>query len=193
MADMPEYLSELGYAAGRLEPDAIVDVANKAGQQLGIDNVVRFFFRPYLYLDEAKISAAKLELAEVERVIADALTDMEGIELAVSARNMNKYGGHTLVEQVQKNQHVTRSGDIYIAQQPYWFLFDIGPVVAMHGSPWRYDTHVPVIFSGPGIDAQHIARRVHPVDVAPTMAALLGMSPPAASNGSALIELLHHD
>jgi predicted AlkP superfamily pyrophosphatase or phosphodiesterase len=189
MADMPEYMSELGYAAGRLEPDEIVDVANKAGQQLGLDNVVRFFFRPYLYLDDAKTSAAKLELAEVEQAIADALTDMEGIELAVSARNMNKYGGHALVEQVQKNQHVTRSGDIYVAQQPYWFLFDKGAVVAMHGSPWRYDTHVPIIFAGPGISPQRIQRLVHPVDVSPTIAALLGMTPPAASNGSVLLEL----
>jgi len=36
-----------------------------------------------------------------------------------------------------------------IVQDPYWFLYEKGPVAAMHGSPWRYDTHVPIIFMGP--------------------------------------------
>jgi arylsulfatase A-like enzyme len=60
----------------------------------------------------------------------------------------------------------------------------------MHGSPWRYDTHVPVIFTGPSIRAQRINRLVHPVDVAPTIAALLGMTPPSSAAGSPLKEVL---
>ena len=83
----------------------------------------------------------------------------------------------------------TNTGDIYIIQEPYWFLFDKGPVTAMHGSPWRYDTHVPIIFMGPGIQPQTVHRRVHPVDVAPTIAALLGMTPPGSAQGSPLEEV----
>ena len=60
----------------------------------------------------------------------------------------------------------------------------------MHGSPWRYDTHVPIIFAGQGIDAQKIHRLVHPVDVAPTIAALLGMTAPASAKGLPLVEVL---
>ena len=47
----------------------------------------------------------------------------------------------------------------------------------MHGSPWRYD-------------AQKIHRLVHPVDVAPTIAALLGMTAPASAKGLPLVEVL---
>ena len=61
----------------------------------------------------------------------------------------------------------------------------------MHGSPWRYDTHVPIIFSGPGIDAQTIYRLVRPADVAQTIAVILGMTPPAAANGRLLKEVLN--
>jgi predicted AlkP superfamily pyrophosphatase or phosphodiesterase len=190
MADMPEYMSELGYAAGRLDPNEIVAVANQAGQQLGVDEVVRFFFRPYLYLDDEKITAAKLDHAKVEQAIASALTDFKGINLAVSTDSLATQQGNQLREQVQRNHHDTRSGDIYVIQDPYWFLFDEGPIAAMHGSPWRYDTHVPIIFSGPGIDAQTVHRLVHPVDVAPTISALLGMTPPASAQGSPLKEVL---
>jgi len=69
-------------------------------------------------------------------------------------------------------------------------LFDEGPIPSMHGSPWQYDTHVPIIFAGPGINAQSIHRRVHPVDVAPTIAAFMGMTPPAAAQGKPLKEVL---
>jgi len=190
MAEMPEQMSELGYAVGRHDPDAIVATANAAGKKLGIDEVVRFFFRPYLYLDEAKIATANRDHAEVQQAVATAVSDMEGIALAAPSSLLGSGWGGPLMEPVRHNFHRTRSGDIYVVQEPYWFLFDKGPVAAMHGSPWRYDTHVPIVFAGPGIPARQVHRRVHPMDVAPTIAALIGMSPPAAAQGTALKEVL---
>jgi len=189
MADMPEYMTELGYNAGRLDPDQIVATANKVGQKFGIDEVVRFFYRPYLYLNDKKIAAAKLDHIKVEHAIADALTDFDGIALAVASSRLTAQQSNPLINKVRKNHHVSRSGDIYIIQDPYWFLFDKGPVTAMHGSPWRYDTHVPIIFMGPGTQSKVVHRRVHPVDVAPTIAELLGMTPPGSAQGSLLEEV----
>ena len=87
------------------------------------------------------------------------------------------------------NHHPGRGGDIYLFQSPYWFMFDRGAVAAMHGSPWNYDSHVPLVFSGPGIEPRRVERLVHPVDVAPSLSALLRISPPAAAQGSVLEEL----
>lgn len=190
MADMPEYMTELGYSAGRLVPEEIVAAANNAGQQFGIDEIVRFFYRPYIYLNDKKIAEAKLDHMQVEKSIAVALTNFDGINLAVPTKTLTLQKGNPLLEQVRRNQHATRSGDIYVIQEPYWFLFDEGPIPSMHGSPWTYDTHVPIIFVGPGIEAQTVHQRVHPVDVAPTLAALLGMTPPAAAQGTLLKEVL---
>jgi predicted AlkP superfamily pyrophosphatase or phosphodiesterase len=189
MADMPEYMTDLGYKAGRLEPDDIVAKANESGKKFGVDEIVRFFYRPYLYLDDKKIAAAKIDPKKMEQAIADALTDIEGIALAVATSRLSSQQTNPLVAWVRNNHHVTRSGDIYIIQEPYWFLFDKGPIAAMHGSPWRYDTHVPIIFMGPGIQPQSVHRRVHPVDVAPTIAAFLGMTPPGSAQGFPLDEV----
>jgi len=60
----------------------------------------------------------------------------------------------------------------------------------MHGSPWRFDTHVPIIFTGPSVQPKTVHRLVYPVDVAPTIAALLGMTPPGSAQGSPLKEVL---
>jgi len=190
MADMPEYMTELGFKAGRLEPDEIVAAANRVGQKFGVDEIVRFFYRPYLYLNDEKIAVAKIDRMKVEHAIADALTDLEGIALAVAGSRLSAQQTNPLMEQVSNNHHVSRSGDIYIIQDPYWFLFDKGPIAAMHGSPWRYDTHVPIIFMGPEIGTKAVHRRVHPVDVASTIAAFLGMTPPGSAQGSPLKEVL---
>ncbi|MHC4573815.1 MAG: alkaline phosphatase family protein [Planctomycetota bacterium] len=191
MADMPEYMTSLGFAAGRLYPDDVVRIANEAGkQQFGVDGLVRFFFRPSLYLDHAKIKAAKLDQAKVEQAIAAALTDSKGIALAVSRSGLPSMQTTPILAQIQRNYHPSRSGDIYVVQEPYWFMFDKGPIAAMHGSPWRYDTHVPIIFAGPKIRSQTVHRLVHPVDVAPTLAAYLGITPPSSANGVPLSEIL---
>jgi predicted AlkP superfamily pyrophosphatase or phosphodiesterase len=191
MADMPEYMTELGFEAGRLYPDEVIHIANETGkQQFGIDGLVRFFFRPYLYLDEVKMTQAKLDRSKVEQAIAAALTDNKGITLAVSRSGLPAMQTTPLLSQIQRNYHPSRSGDIYVVQDPYWFMFNKGPVAAMHGSPWKYDTHVPIIFAGSKIKSQTIHRLVHPVDVAPTLAALLGMTSPSSANGSPLSETL---
>jgi predicted AlkP superfamily pyrophosphatase or phosphodiesterase len=194
MAEMPEYMTGLGYEAGRLSPDGIIDTANRAGRDLfGIHGIVRFFFRPYIYLDDEKIAAQEVDRTAAERAVAAAVADMEGVAWAVPRSGLSPLQSSPIQDQVRRNTHESRSGDIYVAQEPYWFLFDKGPVAVMHGSPWRYDTHVPIIFAGLSIQPQTIHRPVHPVDVAPTMAALLGMTPPSSAAGSLLKEVLELD
>jgi arylsulfatase A-like enzyme len=190
MADMPEYMTELGYEVGRINPDDIVNVANDVGKkQFGIDGIVRHFFRPSLYLDEQKIAETKYEQEEVERAIALAISDIKGIALAVPRGGSATIEDVPAIEKVQRNFHPLRSGDIYVAQQPYWFLLESGPIAVMHGSPWSYDTHVPIIFAGAGIDSEVVHRLVHPVDVAPTIANFLSMTSPSSANGSPLEEV----
>jgi predicted AlkP superfamily pyrophosphatase or phosphodiesterase len=191
MAEMPEYMTELGLQAGRLYPDEVVRIANAAGQRMfGVDEVTRFFFRPYLYLDDKKIVAAKLDREKVEQAIAGVLTESKGIALAVARSGLSPLQETPIVGQIRRNFHASRSGDIYVVQEPYWFLFEKGPIAAMHGSPWRYDTHVPIIFAGVKIPSKTVHRLVHPADVAPTLAALFGMTPPSSAQGTPLKEVL---
>ena len=72
-----------------------------------------------------------------------------------------------------------------------WFIadFDGLTVASAHGSPWTYDTFVPLIISGPGIAPGRVARRVETVDVAPTIAAYLGVKPPSGARGVPLTEI----
>ena len=59
--------------------------------------------------------------------------------------------------------------------------------VTIHGSPYQYDRHVPMIFMGAGLEAGVSDRPVRTVDVAPTLAKLARIPIPPDLDGQALI------
>ncbi len=191
MAEMPEFMAEMGMAVGRIYTEDVIEAANAAAfSKFGIEDAAKRFFRPYLYLNEAVIEAAKLDHSMVAQAIAAALTQIDGIALAVASSTLGTLQDTPLLRRIRNNTHPSRSGDIYVVQEPYWFLYEKGPIGVMHGSPWGYDTFVPIIFSGPGSAANKIFRRVHPVDVAPTLSAFFGIKPASSSSGEPLKEVL---
>ncbi len=191
MPEMPEFMAEQGMSVGRLYPDDIIDRADGiGGERFGLEKLSSFFFRPYLYLDDAAITAAGLKKAEVAQAVAAGLTEMDGIAIAVATAALPNLEDTPLIKQIRRNTHHSRSGDIYVVQEPYWFLNEKGPIAVMHGSPWRYDSYVPIIFAGAGVEPQTIHREVHPADVAPTLAAFLGIKPPSSAVGQPLEEVL---
>ena len=192
VAEMPEYMAERGMSAGRLTPDVIESAVERISEsQFGRGGFIRFYYRPYLYLDQEQITQAGFEFEDVREALATGLTQEPGIHIAATRQMLENWPDQKLFRLIRNNYHPIRAGDIYIVQEPYWFNFDKGPVAAMHGSPWNYDTHVPIIFSGPGINATTIYRQVQPADIAPTLAGLLGMTAPASAQGMVLKEVFN--
>jgi len=97
-----------------------------------------------------------------------------------------------LIDKVLRNFNPKRSGDIYVVYESHSFINDMDglEVAASHGSPWTYDSYVPLIFAGRGIAGQTVHRRIHTVDLAPTLSAIAGGKPPSGASGERLIEVL---
>jgi arylsulfatase A-like enzyme len=72
-----------------------------------------------------------------------------------------------------------------VVPEPYWLFEEKG---TSHGTPWNYDSHVPLILMGPGIRPGKHYRRTLVNDLAPTLAALLNVDPPSGSSGRVLEE-----
>jgi arylsulfatase A-like enzyme len=87
---------------------------------------------------------------------------------------------------MRKSWHPARSPDVQFTLRPYW-MFSRGTTMTTHGSPYDYDTHVPLLFYGPAwIHPWRADSRVEMSDLAPTLARLLRVPAPSASEGHAL-------
>ena len=86
---------------------------------------------------------------------------------------------------MRNSWHAEVSGDVQYALKPNWMYS--GRAVATHGSPYAYDTHVPILAYGPAwIGRGRVDTRVEVVDIASTLAGLLGIDAPSASEGKRL-------
>lgn len=192
MPEMPEFMAQQGVSVERNTNQDLQEALNaEIAEKFGVEEAIRFFFRPYIYLDHAEISEAGASVHEIEAAISVALEARAGIAIAMPRDPLPEQKGDYLEAPIRRNFHPQRSGDIYVAQAPYSFLFDHGSVAVMHGSPWRYDTHVPIVFSGPGIEPKRVGRPVGTVDVAPTLSEIFGTTIPSGASGEPLAETLY--
>ena len=164
-------------------------------KQFGLgEELIEAFFQPYLYLNHDLIREKGLDQAQVEQAVAAELLKFDGVAYAVSstALRTDNLPDTLMMRSIMRNFHSKRSGDIYLVFEPNVFIndFDGLTVASTHGSPWRYDTFVPVIFAGAGLPSVTVSRPVTPYDVAPTLAAYLGMKPPSGAIGIPLPEVL---
>jgi len=183
-----------GYIGDIVTPNEIKDVANKVTEKAYGKSFAKTFYPPYLYLSEEEIKAAGLDLLEVERLVAKAVSGIKGIGAALAREDVlsgNIDLNDELMGRVAKAVHKDRSCQIVIFQAPYYEIITRrGIFTASHGSPWKYDTHVPVIFAGKGIESQRIDRAVGPEHIAPTLAALLGIDAPNMADRDPLKEVV---
>ena len=141
-----------------------------------------------LYFNQALIADKKLDRAEVERTAADAARTIPHV-FRVYTREQLMHGAVTedsISRRVSNGFYASRSGDVEILLEPYWIFTPSG---ATHGTAFGYDTHVPVIFLGPGVREGRYYRSITPNDIAPTLAAMLDVETPSGSAGRVLAEM----
>jgi predicted AlkP superfamily pyrophosphatase or phosphodiesterase len=182
--DIPEAHRTRGRSADRFFPEKIRAAANAAlRSHFGVaDDLVAAFMPPGLYLDAKKLSALKLDPVAVEAALAAHLRSAPGVAHALTRTDLlaGRVPRSALLDRVQRGFHPSRSGDVVIVQQPFWYMYsDAEGYAAMHGSPYAYDTFVPVIVLAPGVAAGLSHAAVSPAQIAPTLAALLEISPPS--------------
>jgi hypothetical protein len=195
--EVPGDLKRYGIEADYVDPDAWEKEAGFGAlkRRFGIgEELIRKYAHPYLYLNQELILKKGLDLGEVEKAVAAELIKFEGVALAVSSTALSRgeVPQTELHRSILNNHHPKRSGEVFVVFEPHWFIndFDGLIVAATHGSPWRYDTFVPVIFAGPGMVPRTVYREIQTIDLAPTLSALVGAKPPSGSRGKVLVEVL---
>jgi predicted AlkP superfamily pyrophosphatase or phosphodiesterase len=142
---------------------------------------------PYLNLE--LIKTRQLDRDEVERVAAQAASTEDHIARVYTRHEL--LGGQVQRDDVGRaislGFYGPRSGDLVILQEPYYLFQEAG---TSHGTPYDYDTHVPMIFLGSHINARVYPEKVAVNDIAPTLAHILQIEQPSGSIGRVLSEML---
>ncbi len=194
--DIPEDKRGLGYAAGRIYPDKLKDLANGyLKKRFAVEeNLVAAFVPPGFYFDQARIAALRLESAAVEEALAQALRAVPGIAGAFTRSDLlaGRIGHTPILDKMQRAFHPTRSGDVVVLQSQFWYMYpDADAFAAMHGSPYESDTFVPILWLGHGLKPKISRKPVSPAEIAPTLAAALGIkSPSGCTQPELLMEVL---
>jgi predicted AlkP superfamily pyrophosphatase or phosphodiesterase len=192
VAPVPEYMQARGIDAGRLSANELITTVNKTlASRYGLEKAVLSFTNEQLYLDQKQIAEKKLDPAEVERVAGDAALTGPGI-LGYFTRSQilaAQMPDGPIARRVMNGFNRARSGDVWVITLPFYF-FSEGSLATTHGSPYNYDTHVPVIFYGAGVQAGRFNGPASPADIAPTLAAILGVEPPSNRVSRVLTEAI---
>ena len=182
VAPIPEYITRFGKVpvdAGRIYEKPLLDsIEKEMNRRCGnFQNRkwIKVFEPPSIFLNDTTIYNSGYETAMIADTMCMLLSKFEGIESAVPT-SMIQQGripqGWTkeLLEMYRNDIHPDRTGEIMFMVKPYW-LFGSKP--ANHGTPYDYDTHVPLMFFGGGISPMQILGKTDPADIVPTLAHIL--------------------
>ncbi len=178
---LPGGYINIGEIAEKLE----LELQAKYGNGTWIENASNEIF-----LNRDLIREKKLDLTTVQQFVADRLLTFDGIKETFTATDMqrNEYTrGRRML--LQMGYNFQRSGDVLFATQA-GFLGSSSTKGTSHGSGYNYDTHVPMLFYGWGIPQGETVAYHEITDIAPTMAMLLNIMLPNASDGQPIQEIL---
>src|SRR5208337_2499082 len=197
IAPLPEFAKTLRLPAANLDAKALREQINsllskkyarKADYVLDLDY-------PVAWLSEDAFAGTSLEHKESEGE-ASVGEAMKQVGLAGYFTKSQLARGETPATEVGRRYAHSYSpeGGWYVMGIPSPFQVGI-PKDTDHATPFSYDTHVPLAFYGLAFQPGTYRTHAEPVDLAVTLASLLGINAPAAATGRVLTEALappHH-
>ena len=190
VAPVPEQVKALGYG-GRVSSSAISNAIEKTlDERYGDEKWILSTVNGNVYLDLALFAKRKIEVAEAEAAAAAAVIKVPGIAACYTRSQI--ISGQTpatkLAQSVVLGFHPERNGNLVILTEPFYLVG--GSSGTSHGTPYSYDTHVPLLLLGPGVRPGWYSQASSPADIAPTLAAILKLNPPSNRLGRVLGEAL---
>lgn len=151
--------------------------------------VIREFYNDEVYLDTAVIRAKGFNAAEVEKFIGEEAKKLRGIAGYITRTDILKGNLDATGKMVANSFNMYRSGDVHILVKPNMF-FAYGQTGTTHGTPYDYDTHVPILICGAGVRQGRYSNSSTIIDIAPTLCNVLGLPVPQGRTGRVLTEIL---
>lgn len=183
---VPAYLKTQQVSAGYFDTDKLRDAVHAfATEKYGVEGLIANISNKQIFFNYALLNANNIEPQDLQNDLLYFLLQYPKIS-RVFTRNMLLHTDYTegVGSSVQNGFHPKRSGDVVYVLKPAFISYS--KKGSTHGSPYSYDTHVPLIFFGKGIKHGASSRYTEIPDIAPTIAALLGILEPNGTTGNVL-------
>lgn len=167
------YMQDKKLASGNIDnDDFLLKLRSFAAQTYADSNVVAAYENQQVYLDRKILAAKRLNLADVQQQFADFMLTQTGVAQGITASELQKSEfSESVFSLIQRGFYPKRSGDVLLNYDPGWM--DWGSKGTSHGSPFSYDTHVPLIWYGYGIKPGNSSAHVRVKDIASTISIYL--------------------
>ncbi len=134
-----------------------------------------------LYLNYTTLGRRNRKRSDLEGEIARRLAQCDAIERVWTRTELESPAAGGRLEQFRRSFNPGRSPDLMVQLKER--VINYGGHGTTHGSPYDYDTHVPMMIWVPGLPGREVSDPVWTVDMAPTLAGLLGIAAPSDLDG----------
>ncbi|MBT8260025.1 MAG: alkaline phosphatase family protein, partial [Bacteroidia bacterium] len=182
--EVPAYLENFHIPAGYLNNRNVrEEFSDFMKNTFNSEKLIANVSNNQVFLSHLKLKELNLDLEDVQNKIVEELITYDHVYKVYTAKTMASEEFTTGVEELlQLGYHQKRSGDILIVGDPAFISYS--RTGSTHGSGFNYDTHVPLIFYGFGINKGETLERTEITDLAPTISALLNISFPNGAIGT---------
>ena len=195
VAQTPNYLNSLNIPGGYFENAKFKEFINTLSlEAYGSDKIVENFSSYQIFLNKSELKRLKLNLIDVENFFAEEILSFDKVYKTITAHTLQTseftQGIYSLVQQGY-NQKL--SGNIILILDPSVIGSGHKKTGTTHGSGYSYDTHVPLLFFGNGID-QGASSTYYPItNIAATLANLLDIEFPNGTVKANVIDEVFSD
>jgi predicted AlkP superfamily pyrophosphatase or phosphodiesterase len=175
VSSIPERLSADGKDAGRISPAAIANAAEeRLGAVLGSGPHVALAAGNELFFHKAAYAAVQSS-PDLLRSVMKGIAGVPGVRKVLRGDDVRDASGSSdaLLRAAALSYVPGRSGDLIVVPKAGWMFASRGTT---HGSSSEDDSRVPILFMGRGIRPGRYDEAATPADIAPTLAALCGLT-----------------
>jgi hypothetical protein len=189
-----EFLDDIGMPTGKFYANQAISLLESYLKALyGFTGWVKKYSDRQVYLNDLVLDASKTVPGEIAMKAAQFLVQFQAVAVATTGvvmQSTNFTDGD--LAKFQKNYNMERSGDILISLKPGFV--EVSPILNRNlneeYSPYRYNSHIPLVFYGSKIKKKEVLSPVSITDVAPTISKILGIGFPSGTKGRILEDIL---
>ncbi len=193
---LPEELARRGFDAKRISvQDLFANIEKifvEVGKDFEISAPLLVGRSPGLFLNYPAAESKGVSSAEINDMLIQKFKQFDSIADIFTREELTgkTSNGRPYYDLYKNGYHSTRSGDLILRYKEFYLL---SRHPTSHGSPYAYDTHVPIAFLGAGVKAGFYSQKVQTVDIAPTLATFLNIKPTVEIDGKSLVGEIKSD